>query len=130
MASRTRKRITLFALASGLAVVFFVVTVGLWSAVRPLGDVLVALIVATAICVAGLSGYWQDTPELSVVTTLLVAGGHVLGEIFGRDKRFVSHQCNRGTTYSWLGSRLLSALARTISADSLPTKLRLVSERQ
>ena len=74
------QRIVLLSLAGGLGVGFFIMTVGVWSLLRPFGDILVALLVISGVLAAGLNGYWRDSPVLSTLITLLVAGGHLLGE--------------------------------------------------
>ena len=78
--SNTNQRFALVSLAGGLGVGFFIMTMGVWSLLRPFGDILVALIVITGVLAAGLNGYWRDSPDWSVLITLLVAGGHLLGE--------------------------------------------------
>ena len=76
----TNQRIALLSLAGGLGIGFFSMTMGVWSLLRPVGDILVALIVITGVLAAGLNGYWQDSPVLSAIIASLVAGGHLLGE--------------------------------------------------
>lgn len=80
MSEKRSPHVALLGLAGVLGVGFFVVTVGVWSSLRPVGDLLVTAIVLAAVVAAGANGYWDGSPVLGVSMTALVAGGHLVGE--------------------------------------------------